>query len=368
VRIVVSTLLIVVVASSHKSLAQTPTVALQDGQQIYREACAACHGPDGRGQPRSTVGFETAIPDFTDCSFATPETAADWVIVAHHGGPVRAFDRRMPAFGDALSDEQLERTIDYVRSLCTERSWPRGELNLPRALVTEKAFPENETVLTTVIAGGDDAAFDNVLLYEQRLGARSQFEVAVPVALQKDGSGDWQHGLGDVAVAFKHALFHSLDSGTIVSGAAEVVLPTGKENLELGKGVTIFEPFIAVGQILPSDGFLHVQAGVELPTNRNIASNEAFWRVAAGKTFMEGRFGRSWSPMFELLGARVFGDSGSTHWDVVPQIQVTLSKRQHIMVNVGIRLPVTDRGERGTQVLTYFLWDWFDGGLFDGWR
>jgi hypothetical protein len=277
----------------------------------------------------------------------------------------------MPAFGEVLSDEQIQRTIDYVRGLCADRAWPRGEMNLPRALVTEKAFPENETVLTTVVAGGDDATFENVLLYEQRLGARSQFEVAVPLALQKDTGGDWQHGLGDIAVALKHAFFHSLESGTIVSAATELVLPTGKESQGLGKGVTIVEPFVAVGQILPSDGFLHFQGGVELPTDRDVASvanNEAFWRVALGKTFSQGRFGRSWSPMVELLGARELGGDASTQWDIVPQMQVTLSKRQHIMINAGIRIPMTDRRERDTQVLTYLLWDWFDGGLFDGWR
>jgi hypothetical protein len=318
--------------------------------------------------PQSTVGFATPIPDFTECSFATPETAADWNAIAHKGGPIRAFDRRMPAFGEVLSEAQIERTIDYVRSLCAEPAWPRGELNLPRALVTEKAFPENETILTTALAGGDDARFENVLVYEQRLGARSQFEVAVPLALQKNAAGQWQRGLGDVAVAVKHALFHSMASGTIVSAAGEIVLPTGKENQGLGTGVTIFEPFIAVGQILPSDGFLQFQGGFELPSNRDTASNEAFWRVALGKTFVEGRFGRSWSPMVELVGARELGGGLGTQWDIVPQVQVTLSKRQHIMISAGVRIPMTDRSERTTQVLTYLLWDWFDGGFLDGWR
>lgn len=365
---IVAFLFLLSVAAVRADAAQTSPVLLQDGQQIFRAACAACHGPDGKGQPRSTVGFDTPLPDFTSCSFATPETAADWVGIAHQGGPVRAFDRRMPAFGDVLSDEQIEKAINYVRSLCRDRAWPRGELNLPRALVTEKAFPENEAVLTTTIAGGDAATFENVLLYEHRLGARTQFEAAVPLALQKSASGDWQRGLGDVAVAVKHALFHSLESGTIVSAAGEVSLPTGKENQELGKGVTMVEPFVAVGQILPSDGFLQFQGGVELSTNRDRASNEAFWRVALGKTFMEGRFGRSWSPMVELVAARELGADEGTQWDIVPQMQISLSKRQHILISAGVRIPMTDRRERNTQVLTYFLWDWFDGGLLDGWR
>ena len=34
---------------------------------------------------------------------------------------------------------------------------------------------------------------------------------------------------------------------------------------------------------------------------------------------------------------------------------------------VGVRVPANDREGRSTQVITYFLWDWFDGGLLDGW-
>jgi hypothetical protein len=98
------------------------------------------------------------------------------------------------------------------------------------------------------------------------------------------------------------------------------------------------------------------------------ADNEAFWRLVLGRSVTEGAFGRTWSPMVELLGAREFGVGHSAAWDVVPQVQVTLSRRQHVMVNVGVRIPVNERRDRRVQVLTYFLWDWFDGGLFDGWR
>jgi mono/diheme cytochrome c family protein len=364
----VATLLILLLVLSSPTASAQTLPAPDEGQRLYRAACAACHGPDGRGQPRATVGFDTPLPDFTDCSFSTPEPDADWMAIVHEGGPVRAFDRRMPAFGGALSEQDIQRTIAYIRGLCRSRSWPRGELNLPRALLTEKAFPENETVLSTTIVGGDSAAFGNELLYEQRLGPSSQFEVAVPLAVQKDAGGNWQRGLGDAAIAFKQALFHSLDTGTIVSAAAEVIFPTGKETQGLGKGTTVFEPFVAIGQILPSDGFLQFQGGAELPANRDVANNEIFWRATIGKSFVEGRWGRAWSPMVEVIGAKELDAGEPAQWDLVPQMQVTLSKRQHIMINAGLRIPLTDRRERDVQVLTYLLWDWFDGGLLDGWR
>jgi hypothetical protein len=171
-----------------------------------------------------------------------------------------------------------------------------------------------------------------------------------------------------VAFAVKHALAHSRERGHILSAAGELILPTGKETAGLGGGVTIFEPFVVFGQLLPADSFVQTQAGLELPFDTDRASREAFWRVAIGKTFTQGRFGRSWSPMIEWLAARGLEDGARVEWDLVPQVQVTLNRRQHIMINVGVRVPVNERTGRSTQLITYFLWDWFDGGLLDGWR
>lgn len=351
---------------AHQSVEQPRTVSPKaaSGRALYETACAACHGSDGRGADRSMLGFDIPVPDFTDCSFVTVEPDGDWMAITHDGGPARAFDRRMPAFGEAMTGDEMQQVLDYIRAFCTDPAWPRGELNLPRALVTEKAFPENEAVLTTTIGDGH---VGNEFLYEQRLGARSQFEIVVPLLLQEGSGNGWARGLGDAAFAVKHALHHSFQRGRIFSIAGEFILPTGKESAGLGSGTTIFEPFVAFGQILPGDTFVQAQAGLELPFDTDRAGREAFWRAATGKSFTAGRFGRSWSPMVELLAARELEDDATTHWDLVPQMQITLNRRQHIMINVGVRFPLNDREGRSTQVITYFLWDWFDGGLFDGW-
>jgi hypothetical protein len=273
----------------------------------------------------------------------------------------------MPAFGDAMTDAELQRVLNYVRGFCTNRAWPRGELNLPRPLVTEKAFPENEAVLTTTVNTTGTGHVGNEFLYEHRLGSRTQYELVVPLLVQEGAGGGWDRGLGDVAVAVKHVLMHSLDRGFILSAAGEIILPTGKESTGLGSGVTVFEPFIAFGQLLPADSFLQFQAGLELPFDTAKAGREVFWRAVAGKSVSQGRFGRSWSPMVELIAARDLEEGATTHWDLVPQMQVTLNKRQHLMINAGVRVPLNDRTGRTTQLITYFLWDWFDGGLRDGW-
>lgn len=337
------------------------------GQQLYQAACAACHGADGTGQPQAVRGFDLDVPDFTDCGFATPEANLDWIAIAHQGGPVRAFDPMMPAFGDALSVDEIGRIIDYVHEFCTEPGWPRGDLNLPRPFVTEKAYPENEAVLTTTLVPSREKSVGNEFLYEHRVGRRGQYEIIVPFDLQQGVTGRWSRGLGDVGAAYKHVLFDSLDRGSIFSAGGEITFPTGKESEGLGGGVMVFEAFGTLSQALPSDGFFHAHAGLEVPSDADRAPKESFWHVTIGKTFMENRWGRAWSPMVEILGARELIDGGKPHWDLLPQMQVSLSTRQHVLLNAGVRVPLNQRESRRASVLAYLLWDWFDGGLFSGW-
>ena len=337
------------------------------GAAIYREACATCHAPDGKGAPRSVVGFAAPLPDFTDCAFASGEPDPDWHAVVQEGGPIRALDRHMPAFGSALSAEEIALVVGHLRTFCDEPQWPRGDLNFPRAFFTEKAFPENEAVWTTGFSQPDDGReLSTTLIYERRFGARNQVELAVPVDFIS-GAGTAVRGLGDVAIAFKRALYAEVRSGRIVAAGAEVILPTGNSSTGLGAGYTTVEPFAMWGQALPRSSFLQMHGGVELPSDTTRGSREVFVRTAIGTTFAQQRgVGRAWSPQVELLWARPQG--GASEWDLVPQLQVTLSKLQHVMVAGGVRLPLSDRAARPAQVVAYFLWDWFDGGLFEFWR
>lgn len=335
------------------------------GRQIYDAACIQCHGANGTGVDKAVVGFQLPLPDLTDCNF-TREPDADWYAVIHDGGPARAFNRLMPAFGEALTSEEITAVIGYVRSFCGNKAWPRGELNFPRAIVTEKAFPEDEFLFIASVGTGDPGEVGYKAIYEKRLGARSQFEVIVPFATLEADAGGWSTNVGDIAFGAKSAFFHNRDSGTILSAAVEVVLPTGNEDRGFGSGHTTVEGFLAFGQALPRDGFIQAQAGVGVPTNGD--TKEVFWRLVGGKTFTQGQFGRSWSPMVELVAAKDLADGESVNWDIVPEFQVTLSKRQHIMAAFGARVPLNGRDSRHTQVLAYFLWDWFDGGLFSAWK
>lgn len=342
------------------------------GKELFLAACANCHGPDGTGAAAWRVGLPIQPPDFTESRFASREPEADWAGIVTLGGPVRGFHRLMPSFGDALTREEIDRILEYVQTLYEDKSWPRGEFNLPLTLGTEKAFPEDEVVLKTTIASGDAGAVDHKLIYEKRFGSRTQLELAVPFGWHEgvDGdtpTGDWTGGMGDVSIGLKRVLLHNLGIGSIVSLTFETILPTGDEDEGWGKGFTVFEPFLTYGQLLPLDAFFQVQTGVELPTNKDEAENEGLFRVAMGKTFTTGgEWGRAFSPMVEFLGAKEL-EGGTAVWDVMPELHFTLNQRQHIMANVGVRFPLTEAEGRDPQFMFLLLWDWYDGGLFEGW-
>ena len=273
----------------------------------------------------------------------------------------------MPAFGDALTDDEIYAILRHVRTFCTNKEWPRGEFNVPKPLFTEKAFPEDETVFNLSLDTDDSKAAAFEALYEKRFGPRGMMEVKVPVSRRDSPlDGDANFGFGDLTLGYKYALYHNLKRGNALSIGGEVILPTGKEDEGFGSGSTILEPYAAYVQLLPGDSFFQAQALGEFAVG-GPADNELAVRAVLGKTWTDGEFGRAWSPMLEVLAARELGSGADTTLDVVPQLQVALNTRQHILLNIGVRIPVGNKQDRKPQIAMYLLWDWFDGGFLDGW-
>jgi hypothetical protein len=356
---------LVVVTVLHVTLAtgaaQSPAPA-RTGREVYETVCITCHGPDGRGGVNLEIEKVVKPPDFSDCAFAAREPDRGFLAVAHSGGPARGFSPLMAPWGGMFTEQELALAIGHIRTFCSDQRWPRGELNLPRPLVTAKAFPEDEAVISTS-AQGDDVV--TKIHYERRFGALNQFEIIVPIGSLDADSGR-STGLGDLALEYKRTIAHSLSRGNIFSFTGEFVLPTGSEDRGLGKGYAVFEPFATFGQMLPGNSFVQAQAGFALPLERE-HDDEVFWRFAVGTSFESSRFGRVWSPMLEVLAARPLVSGGTVEWDLVPEVQVTLNARQHVRLAGGVRLPVTDSANRKTSVIMYLLWDWYEGGFFRGW-
>lgn len=333
------------------------------GRQVYESVCIACHGPDGRGGVNAALEQIIKPPDFTDCAFAAREPDRGFLAVAHNGGPARGFSPLMASWAGTYTENELKLAVSHMRTFCTDGRWPRGELNLPRPLVTAKAFPEDEMVVSTA---GQRGNVTTKVHYERRFGPLNMVEIIVPLSSVTTGSRGRSTSIGDIALEYKRTLAHSLDHGNIVSVTGEVVLPTGSARRGLGKGYAVFEPFATFGQLLPRDGFIQAQGGLAIPLEDG-HDDELFWRVAVGKSFEQTRFGRVWSPMLEVLASRPMLRDAKNHWDLLPGLQVTLNTRQHVRLAGGVRLPVTDGNTRKKSVIVYLLWDWYEGGFLQGW-
>ena len=350
--------------------ASSGALKLKTGEEIFLGGCMTCHGPDGRGMPKSTIRVRATFDVSGLHRLQRDQARTQSRLQSHHylrrPGPRvlrdHALLRRSP-------DTGTDRHGDSIPArFLPGNSWPRGELNLPRTLISEKAYPEDETVLTTAINAKGSPGTENTITYERRFGAGNQMEVSFPFSFQQLDTGTWFGGVGDIALGYKRLLFSSLRTGSILSVQGEAALPTGDRARGFGTGTTIFEAFASYGQLLPEKSFFQFQSGAELPTDTAKANRAVYWRTAFGKSLNQGMgLGRMWTPMVELLADRELAPGAKTNWDFVPQLQVTLSKRQHIRANVGVRLPANDFGSRPVQVMFYLLWDWFDGGLRAGW-
>ena len=359
----------VTTAPNDTSPRRHPVRAGNTGEEIFRTTCAACHGADGAGAPQSIVGFAVPLPDFTDCSPSSREMKVDWAAIIRDGGPVRGFSRIMPAFRDLLTPEQIRSVAAYLRSLCQDSRWPHGEFNVPRSQTVEKAFPEDEVILESATASPAPGSVENHLIFEKRFGPRTQLELDVPFGfVRRPNGGSLAGGLGDISLAAKHVFVASPASGTIVSGLAGVVVPTGDRALELGTGTTAFEGFVLGAQLLPARSYFQFQGGVTLPIDLALEQRSAFWGGVLGTTVASGQISRIWSPMVGVTGTRDLVAGAPVNWDAAPQLQISLSALQHVRASVGAAIPLTQRDTRSAQFLAYILWDTADGPFLKGWR
>src|SRR5690349_16886548 len=200
------------------------------GEAIYQAGYAFRHGATAQGAQITITRFypPSTFPHFTNRTGTSPEHYVDSKATIAQGGHGRGFSPIMPSFVEELTSAQVDAVIKYMRTLCRSDRYPRGELNFPRPLITEKAFPESEAIETVGLTTSGPTNVDSEFSYEYRLSARNQLEFAVPFASLRDENSVRASGIGDVAVGLKRVLFASHD--TIVSGFGEIILPSGNSD------------------------------------------------------------------------------------------------------------------------------------------
>jgi mono/diheme cytochrome c family protein len=309
-----------------------PTVAddLARGAEVFAANCAACHGPDGGPDADSplvqSLGVEPA--NFSDPLFNSREPASTWKMVITHGGAAMGFSEMMPAFGESLSEQDIDAVLAHIKTLGGEHDYPDGELNLFLPIRTKKAFPEDEWV------------------WKQRYTGQ-------------DGDNAWKN------TGFKYVLKHDRRAGFILTGAAQVGVPLNSgANWE-------FLPYLAFGKILSPQWTIQGSGRLKFDLEDSDGSSA---ELASIIHWVHSDWGRAVFPALEVV-AEVPFERGSgpdkkdaVQWSVLPQARIGLNKRGNIALNAGLELPLNDRdGRYDWRAYVYFIWDFADGGLFDGW-
>lgn len=227
--------LLLFTATSSMLIAQTLVYTRKpdpkNGKIVYNGGCIACHGVNGKGAPSKNTEFKRpdTFPDFSRCDQTTPEPDSAWKAVIVYGGPYYGFSAIMPSFKDLLSNDQIDDVVAYLRTFCPNPHWPRGELNLPRALVTEKAFPEDEFVLSTAINASGAPGLTTDFIHEQAFGTKGQLEVDVPWDYQ-DQNHNWNSHVGDITFGWKQVMYSNFHTGSIFALQGSILPPRAAPN------------------------------------------------------------------------------------------------------------------------------------------
>lgn len=88
----------------------TPTSSFADEatEKLYKTKCAACHGPDGKGE--TAMGKANKLRDLGSADVQKQSDEELTTIIT-------AGKNKMPAYGKSLSADQIKGLVGYVRSL-----------------------------------------------------------------------------------------------------------------------------------------------------------------------------------------------------------------------------------------------------------
>lgn len=92
--------------------------AIEDPAALYRQACAPCHGVEGKGDGYNAANLPvrpTAHADSAYLATRPDDTLFDGIFA---GGYILNRSSRMPAFGASLSRAQIRGLVRYLRKLC----------------------------------------------------------------------------------------------------------------------------------------------------------------------------------------------------------------------------------------------------------
>lgn len=148
---------------------QTSEAEMAQGEAVWEEQCAACHGPDGAGAGPQAVDAGLAMPDLTDSALTANRSLSDWYTVTSQG------QGAMPGFAETLSETEIWAAVQVARTFTVQPiaattvltgtgrltgQVTNGTTGQPvTATVTLNTFENLEPLATRDVETGPDGAF-----------------------------------------------------------------------------------------------------------------------------------------------------------------------------------------------------------------
>jgi len=337
---------------------QTEVVASLDPPTLYEKACAACHGADGAGLPTDSLllaTFKVPPADFTDPMFNSREPSADWKMVIIHGGAAMGLASEMPSYGHALTEEQIDGLVWFLKGLAATQDYPPGDLNFLRPVRTIKAFPEDEFLIINRYQDNEDSSdgFLNTIEYARRLGTRAQAEIKVSQIAE--GS---RFEVVEVELSLKLALSHNLENQSLWSVGLEAAIPVG----DADDSETLI-PYLSLAKGISDSFTVQSTFRSHLPTSTLNDGDAEFSGIVH---WMTTPWPRGIFPGLEGTVAVPFSAREEVGVTLIPQVYFGLSRAGHVALTVGVEIPVTDLSYN-YRIRSFLLWDIGDGPFWRGW-
>ena len=88
---------------------------------LYKQYCASCHGPDGKGNGPAAAALSVKPADHTNPAVMSKISDTELFKAIKEGGQAVGKSPAMPPWGGTLKDEQIRALVAYVRSLAKSR-------------------------------------------------------------------------------------------------------------------------------------------------------------------------------------------------------------------------------------------------------
>ena len=94
---------------------------LEEGKKVFETNCAACHGPEGKGDGVAAAALVPKPRNLSDAKYMKTRSAADLRKIITEGGQSAGLSPIMVGWKATLGPDQIEAVLQYVLTLSRKK-------------------------------------------------------------------------------------------------------------------------------------------------------------------------------------------------------------------------------------------------------